>query len=1067
MSQERALKQDHGVQPRLPTQSEEADGASGHRLSNLRKLYHLPVFALREMLESRVSGRKLGHLRQGELVREADKAPAITEADVEDLYENYRYGRRLSFYLYLLPSDLAEPGIEKVQSVLDELAEMNRPGLLDKIAANSGYEADTSPNQIILLDEEDLDGTREIRFRYYITHRFVNADEQMDQVFETRYGFLWLDLSLGYLAILSRDERMNSLLTRALSECLQAIPLPIRFPREVLDQHFSIEKVKRLAYYDPSSGVRRSISGRGLWQKFEDEIVAREQQYTRPGSLYEEEVADGVISGLGVASSKGKIYLTKTLPTSLVRTWARQRLPDLVRDVKDLKADRPDFFNRSIETINRMRLSPAGKAAIIGVVEALLQTGREELTSQSLPQAALAIYKALAGKYFTPYLRAQCSECDETAELCPYCESQALDFGEQHVTCKECGAIISDDESVALRCMNGHITSVPQAEAFSIAPNHWLQKRMARIFAEIGQSWSKQDDYFHIEGSTLYRLKRGENSIKGLPQLVQNYINNFWDPVTGQIHAGSGNIVLGSSVLETDLPRSVGEERRGRQGGDGAIKTYRNFGVQIRGSAKAGYTIEAAVPGGSSVPPQPFILPRDPAFRHRLDAVLRQTTNDDHIRAIGEALFNALFPTRILKLWAGTVSSLREGEGLRLALHIGPPELMDLPWELVFAEEYIGLRLRFPVVRYLDLPESPHPLDAQPPLRVLVAVSQPTDSRPLDVDAELDSIRKALAPLADKIEVDVLDPAKRDELLTRLHQGYHVLHYIGHGMFQEGEGYLVLEDSEERSEQASASLLGQMVADSNLRLVVLSACETSVTGPERAFGGVAHHLVEAGMPAVIAMQLNISDQAAGAFSCEFYGALADGWSVDTAVQEGRRGILSVHGSDWRKYVDWAIPALYMRALDGTILEVQDEKSVAMEKKRGEGDPVASHSTQYHSPVYGPTHAGSGDIRIGSLQYGMDADDLSSLFEALLTQVENQTPPDEREEALQQVETLQKAIAQDKPDLGKMESVLRWFKKNVPKLAGLVASVIVNPIVGKVVEAAGEMVAAEFKERFGQ
>jgi hypothetical protein len=914
----------------IPTQHGGTNARSGQRLSNLLKLYHLPVFALRELLESRVPGRKFGHLRQEELVRAADREPAITEADIDDLYENYRYGRRLSFYLYLLPSDLAEPRLEAFQSALDELANEHDTQLLDEIATASEANGEGSPNQILLLDEEDLDDIREIRFRYHIVHRFINSDELLDYVLETRYGFLWLDLTLGYLAILSRDERLNSLLTRALSKCLQAIPIPIRFPKEVLDEHFSIEKAKRLAYYDPGTGVRRSISGRSLWDKLEDEIVARERQYARPGSLYDEEVADGVISGLGITSRKGKIYLTKTLPTSLVRVWARQRLPDLVRDVKDLRAKQPDYFSRSIETINRMRLSRAGRAAINIIAGALLQTEREESTSVSLPQTAMEIYDALAGKYFDSYLRTQCQECDETAELCPQCESYAVVSGPENVGCKECGATLSDDESVSLRCMNGHTTILPQTEAFSIAPNHWLQKRMARIFAEIGHSWSQKDDYFHIEGNTLYRLKRGKAQTQNLPQLIQNYINNFWDPITGQVHAGLGDIITASSGL-VNASQLSGEAQPAQKTKGGAIHTYKNFSMRIRGNRQAGYTVEAALSDGGSVPPQPLMLTLDQEFEDRLDAVLRQTNHDGNVQAVGEMLFNALFPTRILRLWAGAVGGLKEGEGLRLALHIDPLELMNLPWELVFAEEYIGLRLRFPVVRHLDLPEPPQPLLIQPPLRVLVVVSQPLDSRRLDTDAELDGIRQALAPLSDQIVVDVLDHATRDELLARLRKGYHVLHFIGHGTFEDSEGYLVLEDLEEQSDHASASLLGQLVIDSSLRLVVLNACETSVADSTRAFSGVAHQLVKAGLPAVVAMQLDISDQAAVAFSREFYGALACGWPVDAAVQEGRRGILSMHGNDWHKHVDWAIPTLYMRALDGALLTSESRQSTALEK----------------------------------------------------------------------------------------------------------------------------------------
>jgi CHAT domain-containing protein len=206
-----------------------------------------------------------------------------------------------------------------------------------------------------------------------------------------------------------------------------------------------------------------------------------------------------------------------------------------------------------------------------------------------------------------------------------------------------------------------------------------------------------------------------------------------------------------------------------------------------------------------------------------------------------------------------------------------------------------------------------------------VAVSQPQDLKPFDVDGELDHIQTALARLSDRVEVDVSRVARRDELLSRLRGGYHVLHFIGHGAFEGEDGYLMLEDPDGRADPVSALLLGQMVADSDLRLAVLNACDTSSNGFEGTLGGVAQQLVKGGIPAVVAMQQAIPNKTASAFSREFFGALASGWPVDAAVQEGRRGIMTVLDRAWSGLVDWAIPTLYMRAPDGVILEVQDRR----------------------------------------------------------------------------------------------------------------------------------------------
>ena len=68
-----------------------------------------------------------------------------------------------------------------------------------------------------------------------------------------------------------------------------------------------------------------------------------------------------------------------------------------------------------------------------------------------------------------------------------------------------------------------------------------------------------------------------------------------------------------------------------------------------------------------------------------------------------------------------------------------------------------------------------------------------------------------------------------------------------------------------------------------------------------------------GIPAVIAMQFEISDPAALVFSQSFYQAIADGLPVDVAMVEARRAMFA-EGNE----VEWATPVLYLRSPDGRI-----------------------------------------------------------------------------------------------------------------------------------------------------
>jgi hypothetical protein len=96
----------------------------------------------------------------------------------------------------------------------------------------------------------------------------------------------------------------------------------------------------------------------------------------------------------------------------------------------------------------------------------------------------------------------------------------------------------------------------------------------------------------------------------------------------------------------------------------------------------------------------------------------------------------------------------------------------------------------------------------------------------------------------------------------------------------------------------------------------------------------------------------------------------------------------------------------------------------------------------------------------------DVRDLLQLLAALRAQVEAEAPEEQRAAAVAKVDELAEAIAQPEPDLATMESVRNWFVRRLPALAGGVTGVLINPIVGKLVGAAGDALAAEFKRRFG-
>jgi hypothetical protein len=297
------------------------------------------------------------------------------------------------------------------------------------------------------------------------------------------------------------------------------------------------------------------------------------------------------------------------------------------------------------------------------------------------------------------------------------------------------------------------------------------------------------------------------------------------------------------------------------------------------------------------------------------------------VRDFGGALFDALICDEVRTHFD---VSLREAErqdkGLRLKLRILPPELIALPWEYLYDrrhDTYLVLSSHTPVVRYLELPRPARSLSVTPPLHVLVAIANPADAVQLDVERERRQIDAALQPLMNRgwVKIDWLSPPTWRALQRALRrEEYHIFHFVGHGDFDrlQEEGRLVFEDGQRRADRLPAIKLARLLADHrSLRLAILNACESAYLEGNDPFASMAATLVRAGIPAVVAMQFEITDLAAIEFSQSFYESLVDNLPVDAALAETRKAIdLAVSNT-----VEWGTPVLYTHAPDGQIFDL--------------------------------------------------------------------------------------------------------------------------------------------------
>lgn len=223
-------------------------------------------------------------------------------------------------------------------------------------------------------------------------------------------------------------------------------------------------------------------------------------------------------------------------------------------------------------------------------------------------------------------------------------------------------------------------------------------------------------------------------------------------------------------------------------------------------------------------------------------------------------------------------------------------------------------------------------------LRALVVIAAPKELRegkfsvnkqalePIDINTER---ARAAKSLGNRVSLDFLTSEEGspgqvtlENLVMRLkgEEGYDIIYLVCHGsmLHTPPEPYLLLEDQNGERALTPArylvDVLRDLRSDKKPRLVVLLSCQSGGKGSDiyGALSALGPQLAETGIPAVIAMQGDISMITADTFIVRFFEELAVDGLIDRALASARGAV--------RNRPDSWMPALFMRLKSGRLWE---------------------------------------------------------------------------------------------------------------------------------------------------
>ncbi|HEY1292123.1 MAG TPA: CHAT domain-containing protein [Chloroflexota bacterium] len=279
---------------------------------------------------------------------------------------------------------------------------------------------------------------------------------------------------------------------------------------------------------------------------------------------------------------------------------------------------------------------------------------------------------------------------------------------------------------------------------------------------------------------------------------------------------------------------------------------------------------------------------------------------------------------------------------LRVRFHIATdaPDLHRVRWELLNLPGGLPMATSERVLfsRYLRSPDFRRvPLQPESGVQALVIIPNPRDLadgrmraqgvvlQPLDVQRELDIACKGLAGTAITALVgaryaDLKADAEihavgvtMENIFDYIRQGFQYVYFVGHGAFQGGTTRLYIEDV---TGDKTMTVTGQELAEglAQLRelptLFVLASCQSAGTAARGALSAVGPLLASAGVPAVLAMQEQISVDTAEIFMEKFFAELRLDGQLDRAAALARWAVKS-RPDAW-------MPVLFTRLTDGCL-----------------------------------------------------------------------------------------------------------------------------------------------------
>lgn len=384
----------------------------------------------------------LKKLNRSQLIKIIDKSNTISSNDIDETYEQYRYGLKPGFTIFTFLNC--------------ELSEINSNEITKKIEnklVNLHYFEDSKFKSLILKNIMKIrDNTFEFSFTYLSKYTYINDSDEPDYIYELKDCFVWINLKNNFLAIKNCPNDIQNKLLNLLSNILNVSLYNIKITKKLINEVFN-GKIKKGTFIKPDATdeevAKIIIADEELTKKriYQDSVSS----YDMSNTFLDEQLDDSTKSTLGINCKSGKIYLTKNVNATQFRNWSINNINKIINYLNDINNCKEKDIFQSRNILSNTNYSSDEKNIIENICYNIFMYINSGETSFLMQKDVMVIKNKLRSKFYTT-LFGFCDVCKEETQLfCPKCNRSNLKLIKNGIYCMEC-----DENILTFLCDEGH-----------------------------------------------------------------------------------------------------------------------------------------------------------------------------------------------------------------------------------------------------------------------------------------------------------------------------------------------------------------------------------------------------------------------------------------------------------------------------------------------------------------------------------------------------------------------------------------------------------------------------------